>query len=55
MRKKKIFLLIALLVIGFAAVSATLVLNGAVKLGFNANDFDVYFSASTLNGGRQKK
>lgn len=54
MRKKKIFLLIALLIIGFAAVSATLVLNGAVKLGFNANDFDVYFSASTLNGVDKK-
>lgn len=54
MRKRRIMILVVLLVIGFAAVSTTLIMNGSVNLGFNENEFDVYFSEATLNGEDKK-
>lgn len=54
MKKRKMILLILMLVIGFAAVSTTLVINGTVNLSFNSKDFDVYFSAATLDGVDKK-
>ncbi len=36
--------------IGFAAVSATLYLNGTIGIGTNNDDFDVYFSKAVENG-----
>lgn len=54
MKKKRIIILIVLLVIGFASVSTTLILNGTLNIGFNTKDFDVYFSDATLNGESKK-
>lgn len=49
MNKKRLFLLLILfLVIGFAAVSTTLILNGTIKIG--ESDFKVVFSDAYVNG-----
>lgn len=52
MKKKKYILFVAILgiAIGFAAVSATLYLNGRTDIGVNQKDFDVYFSEAILDG-----
>jgi len=49
-QKKVLFLSVFLMVIGFAAVSATLYLNGTIGIGTNNDDFDVYFSKAVENG-----
>ena len=48
-RNYKIFMLIAILVIGFAAVSTTIVINGFTRVGTNEEDFDVFFYSVTLD------
>lgn len=40
MEKKKIFILVLLLVIGFAAISTSLVINGNINVGFSDTKFD---------------
>jgi len=50
-KRSSILVLILLLVIGFAAVSTTLVINGTLNINGNADDFDVYFSAATITDG----
>ena len=49
MKKKWIFLVIILMVVGFAAISTTLYINGQTKIAANENDFDVYFSKAFLD------
>ncbi len=49
-QKKVLFLSVFLMVIGFAAVSATLYLNGVIGVATNDDDFDVYFSKAVENG-----
>lgn len=48
--KKGIIILIVLLSIGFAAVTTTLYINGTIRFGSNADDFDknVIFTAAEL-------
>lgn len=48
MKKRNILLLIILLVIGFASVSTTLILNGTLDIGFNNKDFDVVFTDANI-------
>ncbi len=52
MKKRKYLLVVsvACMIIGFAAVSATLYLNGRTDIGVNQKDFDVYFSEAILDG-----
>lgn len=50
MKNKKFFILILLMVIGFASVSATLVINGNTKVAANLDDFNVIFIEGFLNG-----
>ena len=50
MKNKQFFILILLLVIGFASISATLVINGNMKVAANLDDFDVIFIEGLLNG-----
>ena len=51
MRHKSILILIILIMaIGFAAVSTTLVINGAAKVSENTEDFFVIFTAASLDG-----
>lgn len=55
MKKNKVILLVLMLVIGFAAVSTTLILNGTLNIGFNTPEFDVYFSNAIEDGVENKK
>ena len=50
MKNKKFFILILLMVIGFASISATLVINGNTKVAANLDDFSVIFIEGFLNG-----
>ena len=42
-----IIIVVLMLAIGFASVTTNLILNNNVKLGFNASNFDIYFSSAT--------
>lgn len=55
MKNNKVILLVLMLVIGFAAVSTTLILNGTLNIGFNTPEFDVYFSNAIEDGVENKK
>lgn len=48
-KKNKLTIIVLILVIGFAAVSTSLLIKGSTKIGFKENDFDVYFSNVYLN------
>ncbi len=53
MKKRNIIILMILLVIGFAAVSTTLVINGTLNIGYNEENFSssvVYTRAETEDG-----
>lgn len=50
MKRKSILIFILILVIGFALVSTTLILNGNTLIGKNENDFSIYFSEAILDG-----
>ncbi len=49
MRRKRLLFLVALLVIGFATVSATLVINGVTLIASNEQDFQIFFSEAILD------
>lgn len=55
MKNKKVFILILLLVIGFASISATLVINGNTKVATNLDDFNVIFIEALLDGEEDTK
>ncbi len=55
MKKRRIMILILLLIIGFASVTTTLVLNGKVGVGVELDDFDVIFIESLLDGKEDTK
>ncbi len=50
MKKRRIMILILLLIIGFASVTTTLVLNGKVGIGVELDDFNVIFIEALLDG-----
>ncbi len=53
MKKRNIMILVFMLVIGFAAVSTTLVINGTLNIGYNEENFSssvVYTRAETEDG-----
>mgnify|MGYP003290330998 CR=1 FL=1 len=52
--KKSIFLVVLLLVVGFAAVSTTLYINGSTNINPNQDDFNVYYSDAYVNGVQDK-
>ena len=49
-RKSAIIVAILIMCIGFAAISTTLIINGAAKVGENTNDFSVMFTSVSLDG-----
>lgn len=53
MKKRNVMILVLLLVIGFATVSTTLILNGTVNIGANENEFIVIFTEVKLNGEKK--
>jgi len=48
--KSAIIIAIILMSIGFAAISTTLIINGAAKVSENQDDFSVIFTAASLDG-----
>ena len=54
MKKRNIIILVILLVVGFASVSTTLLLNGMVGINSNENEFNVIFTKANLNGEKRK-
>ena len=50
MKKSAIIVAIVFMMIGFAAVSTTLIINGNAKVSENNEDFSVIFTAATLDG-----
>jgi len=56
MKKRNIMIIVFMLVIGFAAVSTTLVINGTLNIGYNEENFSssvVYTRAETEDGTAQ--
>ena len=49
-RKSAIIVAILIMCIGFAAISTTLIINGAAKVGENTDDFSVMFTSASLDG-----
>lgn len=47
--KKKVCLLIILLVVGFASVTASLIIKGNTSISVNEADYDIYFSEAILD------
>lgn len=53
--KNYVLLIILLMVVGFASVATTLIINGTAKVGANTDEFDVYFSNASVNGVENKR
>ncbi len=49
MKRRNVIILIVLLIVGFASVSASLTINGFFNLAFNHDDFDVIFIDANLS------
>ena len=54
MKKSNVIFLVLLLVIGFASVSTSLMINGTIGLGIKKDDFDVIFTSATLDGEKSE-
>ena len=52
--KKMLFIVVFFMVIGFAAVSTTLYINGITVINPNKDDFNVYFSDAIINDVQDK-
>lgn len=52
-RKKIVLTIVVLLVVGFASVSTTLVLNGIVGITSNEDDFNIIFTSAKLNNKKR--
>ena len=50
MKKSAIIVAIVFMMIGFASISTTLIINGNAKVSENQDDFSVIFTAATLDG-----
>ena len=53
-RKKSMILVLLLMVVGFAAVSTTLYINGSTTINANQDDFNVYYSNALVDGVEDK-
>ena len=49
-RRSAIIVAILIMCVGFAAISTTLIINGAAKVGENTDDFSVIFTEASLDG-----
>ena len=52
-RKYVVIVLVLMLVIGFAAVTSTLVINGVLNIGENSDDFNIIFTSAKLDGTKR--
>ena len=42
-----------MLIVGFAAVTSTLVINGILNIGENSDDFNIIFTSAKLDGRKR--
>lgn len=49
MKKNYIYIMLLLIVIGFATITNVLFVNGGILIGTNSSDFDVYYSKVIMN------
>ncbi len=52
-RKYVVIVLVLMLVIGFATVTSTLVINGILNIGENSDDFNIIFTSAKLDGRKR--
>ena len=52
-RKYVVIVLVLMLVIGFAAVTSTLVINGILNIGENSDDFNIIFTSAKIDGTKR--
>ena len=50
LKRKPLFIIVLLMVIGYASISTSLYINGFTEVAHNPNDFNVYFSNAYVNG-----
>ncbi|MCH5166736.1 MAG: hypothetical protein J1F35_02475 [Erysipelotrichales bacterium] len=55
MRKRNLFLILILMVIGFASVSLTLYINGTINAKFLEEDYDIKFTKAEIEGNDELK
>ena len=52
-RKYVVIVLVLMLVIGFATVTSTMVINGILNIGENSDDFNIIFTSAKLDGRKR--
>ena len=52
-RRSLIFILIVFLILGFASITTTLVINGVLNIGENTDDFKIIFTSAKLDGRKR--
>ena len=49
MKKRNVIILVVMLIVGFAAVTSTLVINGILNIGENKDDFKIIFTSASID------
>ncbi len=53
MKKRNVIILVVMLIVGFAAVTSTLVINGVLNIGENKDDFKIIFTSASIDGTKR--
>ncbi len=53
MKKRNVIILVVMLIVGFAAVTSTLVINGILNIGENKDDFKIIFTSASIDGTKR--
>ena len=53
MKKRNVIILVVMLIVGFAAVTSTLVINGVLSIGENSDDFNIIFTSAKIDGTKR--
>ena len=53
MKKRNVIILVVMLIVGFAAVTSTLVINGVFNIGENKDDFKIIFTSASIDGTKR--
>ncbi len=52
-RKGSIIILVVMLIVGFASITSTLVINGVLNIGENRDDFKIIFTSASIDGTKR--
>ncbi len=53
MKKRNVIILVVMLIVGFATVTSTLVINGVLNIGENSDDFKIIFTSAKIDGTKR--